>query len=127
MIPQSFVPVLETTELPSDTWRLSENSVSSDRISGLEAVRQAVYLRLNTERRRYLIYSWNYGIELDDLFGQPLSFVRPELERRIREALVQDTRITGVDGFVFNSKGKTLHLSFTVRSIFGDFKGEKNV
>ena len=39
---------------------------------GLEAVRQAVYKIIMTERYQYIMYSWNYGIELQDLFGLSL-------------------------------------------------------
>ena len=30
-----------------------------------EAMKQAIFKIINTERYRYLIYDWNYGIELD--------------------------------------------------------------
>jgi hypothetical protein len=89
----------------------------------LEAVRQAVILILSTERCRYQIFSWDYGIELEDLYGRPASFIRPELERRAREALTQDDRITGVDGFTFESNAKGLRCTFFVRTIFGDLEG----
>jgi len=95
---------------------------------GLEAMKQAIFKILNTERYQYVIYSWNYGIELKDLFGMPLSFVCPELERRIREALTQDKRITGVTNFTFDSTQRgTLHTTFTAHTIFGDVKAEKMV
>lgn len=88
---------------------------------GLEAVTQAVYKILNIERYTYLIYSWNYGIELMDLFGKAPAFVCPELERRVKEALLQDDRITGVDNFDFDtSKKGVIAATFTVHTIFGD-------
>jgi hypothetical protein len=124
MIPQSFIPETGDTLPPDESWRLKEETISSDRVAGLEAVRQAVYLALNTERYQYPIYSWDYGAELADLFGQPASFVRPELERRIRDALSQDERITGIGGFAFETRGKTLCCSFTVNTIYGDFAGD---
>ena len=127
MIPRSFVPAHSRAQPPDETWRLGGASISADRVDGLEAVRQAVYLILSVERRQYPIYSWNYGTELWDLFGQPLSFVKPELERRVKDALSQDTRITGADGFVFEGGRKALRCTFTVRTIFGDFEGEANV
>jgi hypothetical protein len=127
MIPNAYIPEISAEELPDITWRLGEKNISFDRIAGLEAVRQTVWLILNIERCRYIIYSWNYGIELEDLFGAQVSFVRPELERRIKEALIQDSRITAVDGFSFERRGKTLHCTFTVHTIFGSFRGERNV
>ena len=74
---------------------------------------------LNTERYQYLIYSWDYGVELLDLFGEPISYVCPELERRITEALLQDDRIEEVDGFEFEVSGGTVKASFTVHTVFG--------
>lgn len=60
---------------------------------GREAMEQVIYKILNTERYRYVVYSWNYGIELMDLFGMPADYVCPVLEKRISEALLQDDRI----------------------------------
>lgn len=68
---------------------------------GLEAVKQAIYNILNTERYRYIIFSWNYGVELQDLIGKPMDYVMVEVERRITEALTQDDRIDSVDNFEF--------------------------
>lgn len=36
-------------------------------MDGMEAVKQAVYKILQTERYKYVIYDWNYGVELEDL------------------------------------------------------------
>ena len=88
---------------------------------------QAIYLILNIERYEHLIYSWNYGIELADLFGQPISFCIPEIKRRITEALMQDSRITGVDEFNFEHKRGKVFTTFTVHTIFGDIEAEKVV
>ena len=94
----------------------------------LEAMKQVIYKILNTERYQYIIYSWNYGIELMDLFGMPVIYVIPELERRITEALIQDERIESVDDFEFDSSEKrTVKASFTVHTIFGDVQTEKVV
>ena len=74
------------------------------------------------------MYSWNYGIELLDLFGMPVSYVCPELERRITEALTWDDRIESVDNFEFDlSKKGVVHVSFTAHTIFGDVEAEREV
>ena len=94
----------------------------------LEAMKQVVFKILNTERYQYIIYSWNYGIELLDLYGEPVTYVCPELERRITEALVQDDRIESVDSFVFDVLEKrTVKVTFTVHTIFGGIEAEKVV
>lgn len=94
---------------------------------GLEAVKQAVYLILHTERFEYLIYSWDYGTELEDLYGQPNEYVFPELERRITEALTQDDRITSVDAFSFTAARHSVLCSFTVQTIYGNFDSQTEV
>lgn len=118
----------EYEELPTKTFKLN---IPSNTIigftDGLEAMKQAIYLILNIERYEYLIYSWNYGIELNDLYGQPIPFVLPELKRRITEALVQDSRILGVDNFSFETNKGKVHATFTVNTIYGDVEAEKVV
>ena len=52
-----------------------EENVINGLTDGIEAMKQVIYKILNTDRYEYLIYSWNYGIELNDLFGEHPSFV----------------------------------------------------
>lgn len=78
----------------------------------VEALQQAIYFMLGTERYHFPIYSWNYGVELQDLFGKPVSFVKPEVKRRVYEALVQDDRITNVTDFEFEQDKNNLHVTF---------------
>lgn len=86
---------------------------------GLEAVKLAVYKILSTERYRYPIYSWNYGIELEDLFGQPIPYVYAELQRRITEALEADDRILSVTNFEFSHDDGDVFASFNVETVYG--------
>lgn len=89
-----------------------------DRINGfideLESIKQAIYLILSTERYKYIIYSWDYGVELVDLIGKPIPYCMAEIPRRVKEALLVDNRIENVTDFQFEHKGKTLHTTFTV-------------
>lgn len=119
----------EIEEQPSRTYRmdLDGNSVRGF-CDELEAVKQAVFRILNTERYQYIIYSDNYGIETLDLYGEPVTWVCPELERRITEALMVDSRITGVTDFEHETnEKKVLHTSFTVHTVYGDLSAEKEV
>lgn len=120
---------LEMGEQPGLTYRLdAEGRYVKGETDGLEAVRQAVYCILNTERYQYPIYSWNYGVELADLYGEPVTYVVPELERRIREALLCDGRVLDVNGFAFDlSRKREVHASFTVVTAFGEVRAEKGV
>lgn len=119
--------VLETQ--PSKNYKLDiEHDFISGTCDGSEAMKQVIYKILNTERYQNIIYSWNYGIELQDLFGEPVAYVCSELERRITEALVQDDRIESVDNFEFDiAEKRTVKVSFTVHTIFGEFEEEKVV
>lgn len=51
----------------------------------------------------------------------------PEIERRIREALLQDDRITAVENFQFELNKRQVLTTFTVISIFGALNVEKAV
>lgn len=120
---------LEMETEPSVNYKMNiKQDIINGTVDELEAMKQVVYKILNTERYQYIIYSWNYGIELMDLFGMPVIYVIPELERRITEALIQDERIESVDDFEFDSSEKrTVKASFTVHTIFGDVQTEKVV
>lgn len=117
---------LEVVTIPSKQHRMN---LDKNRILGtcdtLEAIKQSIFKILNTERYAYLIYSWNYGIELMDLYGQSPLYVCPEIERRVKEALFQDDRITDVSDFEFDiSKNGVVSVVFTVHTIFGDLNEE---
>ncbi len=113
---------------PSRTYRLDiEKGIIAKYTDGLEAIKQAVYKILNTERYQYAIYSWNYGIELQGLFGMPLPYVYPELKRRITEALIQDDRIEDVTDFAFSHARGAVSVTFTVQSTAGEFTAERTV
>nr|DAV10304.1 MAG TPA: Protein of unknown function (DUF2634) [Caudoviricetes sp.] len=97
----------------------------------LRAMEQSIYKIINTERYQYIIYSWNYGIELQDLFGQPIPYVYAELQRRIEEALLNDDRITKVYNFDFSHEGGDVMVEFDVDTIYGTLqkikKGVKGI
>lgn len=114
---------------PSQTYNLEydKDSQIRDYCDELKAMRQAIYKILNTERYQYIIYSWNYGIELEDLFGQPIPYVYAELQRRIEEALLNDDRITNVHDFEFSNNGGDVLAVFHVDTIYGTVDASKEV
>lgn len=119
----------EIEEQPSLTYKMN---LDGESVRGLtddqEAMRQAVFKALNTERYQYVVYPWWYGIETIDLYGEPVTYVCPELERRITEALLVDARISNVTDFEFDLEVKgTVHVSFTVHTVYGAIKAEKEV
>ena len=120
---------LEVETQPSKNYKMHlEQNIINGFNDELEAMQQVIYKILNTERYQHIIYSWNYGIELLDLYGEPVTYVCPELQRRITEALIQDDRIESVDNFEFDtSEKRTVKVTFTVHTIFGSVENEKVV
>lgn len=98
------------------------------RTDGLEALRQTVYLLLQTEQGAYEIYP-EFGVKLADLVGQPMAYVIPEVERRLREALLADERVLAVEDFHFcRTPGSgALAISFVIRSVYGELAAAKEV
>jgi hypothetical protein len=94
---------------------------------GREAIEQAIYKAIGTERYEDLIYSWNYGAEISKLFGKPIPYVYSELKRLITEALTHDDRIESVDAFSFSHIKNKVSVSFTAHTIYGDIEAEKEV
>lgn len=107
---------------PSLSYKLKTEKERIERtIDGIEAVKQMIYKTLMTNRYKYEIYDWNYGVELDDLIGKPKDFVKAELPRRIEEALTVDDRVDEVADFEFKDVDKTtLSVTFTVKTNVGD-------
>ena len=116
-----------TAVQPSRTWRLdAETGRIAGKIDGLEAVKQAVFKILQTERYAYMAYSFDYGVELKNLMGQSPAYAQSELRRRIAEALLQDARIQNVRDFQFEQTGDSMTVRFTVESSAGTFDQEVN-
>ena len=129
MIPKSSINIELSPEESietSRTYKLSGDKIQGY-VDGLEALKQAIYKVLNTERYEYPIYSFNYGIELENLIGKDSVYVQIELKRRIRECLLRDDRITEADNFKFEFNGDQLKCTFDVRSIFGNLTISREV
>lgn len=113
---------------PSYTYKLD---IDRGRVKGMtdeaDALLQAVYLILSVERYQYPIYSYNYGVELVDLIGQPKDYVMSEVKRRITEALTQDDRINSVDDWAFEVRKKAVKVTFTIHSIYGEIETSKEM
>ena len=131
MIPRNdgLTPDIQIIERPTKTYAMNLSGADiTDFVDNLKAMEQAVYKIIRTERYRYKIYSWNFGIELEDLFGMPVSYCIPEIERRIREALLQDTRIIEVIDFEFDTPKKgVVFTRFKIVTIFGNIDADKEV
>ena len=128
MLPDYNTVYQQDNIMPSKTYYINRNT---NRISGYidnkDAIVQAIYLILQTERYESVIYNWYYGAELDDLIGKNRNYVTSELRRMIREALLEDDRISEVTSFSFNFKDDSVLVQFLVQTIIGDIQMEWEV
>ena len=98
--------------------------------TGLDAIKVWINKILNTEKFKFKIYETDeqneYGVSLLDFVNNdyPLDFVKIEIEREIKEALLENVEITSVGNFVFTREKRTLACSFTVETIYGVTGGE---
>jgi len=121
----SDVTIIEATDT-SKTYKLSDNNIQGF-VDGPDALKQAIYKVLNTEKYEYPMYSFSYGIELDSLVGKDPAYVKVELKRRIQECLLRDDRIESVENFDFTANGDQILYTFDVISIYGNLTITKEV
>lgn len=114
--------------IPSYTYNINRNT---NRISGFidnkDAIIQAIYLILQTERYESLIYNWYYGVEIDGLIGKNRDYVTSELKRCIKDALLEDDRINAVTDFDITYNNDSVLVKFLVQTIIGDIQMEWEV
>ncbi|WP_438431978.1 DUF2634 domain-containing protein [Gorillibacterium sp. sgz500922] len=118
-------------ELGAETSRTYRLDLANGRIAGMvdgvDAVRQAAFKILQTERFDYLIYDGEYGCELRAVIGLPGVIASSELERLIREALLADDRITDVRNLKMERWQDETRVQFDVVTTTGSFAMEKEV
>ena len=125
MIPQTAeYKCTQLAEQPTRTYFVDfDKGRCGGYIDGIAAMKQAIFLILSTPRFRHMIFSWNYGHELSDIFGEDTALAKCEAKRLITEALMQDERIRSADGFEFAAPEKgVLSVSFTVNTVFGELE-----
>ena len=123
---------LQTRSAADQTTRTYRVDWNTRRVVGftdtLDATRQAIFKILETERWRYLIYPWRYGVELTPLFGETPAMAAERVQPIVEAALLADRRITGILDFAYIIQDKrTLFISFTAQTIFGAAYIERQV
>jgi hypothetical protein len=115
-LPAGAVPLAEDAVHPSLTYRLDvEQGRIRGMTDGVEAVKQAVYKILETERYAHPIYS---GYGMDRRIG-------PEQERCVKEALLEDDRIINIVDYKTVVNGDEASIQFTVVTLYGDITIER--
>lgn len=89
-------------------------------LDGYEAWKQWCKKTAMTQRYAHLIYSSNYGTELEEARKQPKrAAVQSDTERTITEALLADPRTGSVKDFKFTWDGANLLVDFIVVPTIG--------
>ncbi len=123
---------VEVVEQKDQTSRTYKIDFSAKRVGGyvdeIDAMKQAIMKILQSERFLYLIYSWNYGIEMRAIVGKSYQVIASEIKRILREALLEDRRITDVYDVSYKQIDKrTLSVEFTASTVFGEVNIETEV
>ena len=122
---------LEDSNTVSLTYGLDlKNKRIVKRIDDIEAMEQAIFKILSTERQAHIIYDDSYGVELERFIGKNIDFIKSDIERTISEALLADDRILSISNFTINDLIKdSLHIEFDVNTVYGNIpiKSEVNV
>lgn len=125
MIPESLFDLLEIeqTIYPSTTYKLDlQTKRIGSKIDGIEAAVQAATKIFLTERYANVIYSGDYGIELEFLVGKDYDFIVADLQRRIEEAFLPDDRFEAVTDVTFEKTGlNSMLVNCSIQTIQGAF------
>lgn len=87
-----------------------------------EALKVWIYKTLLTKRYRYLIYSWDYGQDLEEIIGggYEKGLIKSEVERRIKDCLLIHPHIKACTNFTIKLQQDQLYVDFTINTIYGE-------
>lgn len=91
-------------------------------VEGIEAVKVWCYFALKVARYRYFICSWDYGNEMEDLYGKGYSaeHIESEAARMIEECLLENDYIETVSVSDAVYRDGRFQATVTIDTIFGD-------
>lgn len=95
-------------------------------VEGKEAIKIWLWKIFQTPRYRYLIYSWDYGHELEEFIGQGFSkeLIESEAKRLVEEAIwpTLDGYVEDIKEFEVDFIDDVLSINFTVITPYGEVK-----
>jgi hypothetical protein len=118
----------ENTTIETDTepaeyeMDFTTGQLTGNIVTGLEAIKTWAYLALKTPRYRHLIYSWDYGNEIEDLIGQFVTqeYLDTEIPRIITDCLVINPFIKSISDIELTFKDDKLTGNFTINTDYGE-------
>lgn len=98
------------------------NELKENLVYGKEAIKIWIYKALLTKRYKHLIYSWDYGHEIDHLIGKNYNheYIASEMRRFIEEVLSINENILTIEDFECTFSGKTLSCTFVAKTKYGE-------
>jgi hypothetical protein len=108
---QTTIPREYAWDFDRDCFSLVDGKLST--VTGQAALKIWAMKALRVPRYRYLAYSWKYGHELENLFGQSLSkeAALSEAKRYISEALLVNPNIREIKNLNINLEDAILKVS----------------
>lgn len=92
-------------------------------VDGLEAVHQAACLALLSVRFKTLVFSTQYGSDIESIIGwdaTPDELIAEEIDRAVRDALSRDERIISVDNVeITQMQDDYAHILVEISTIYG--------
>ena len=118
-------------EYPTKTYKVNPitNQIEGY-CDGLEAMKQAFNLQLNTQRYKSYGFSNNYGMEWQDLIGKPEDYIISEIIKRLKDMIKGDKRYIDIDLYndePFTINGDRLIINIVVETIYGIFDAEVGI
>ncbi len=91
-------------------------------VEGIEAIKVWCYLALRVARYHFFICSWDYGNEIEDLYGNGYSaeHIESEAARMIEECLLENDYIESVEISDANYKAGRFKATITIETIYGE-------
>ncbi|WP_332284762.1 DUF2634 domain-containing protein [Bacillus safensis] len=103
----------------STTYRIDFETgrLTGETISGIEAIRQFIYMTLRTERYAHPIYSHDIGSEIQELLTDTEAtdeYKEMEIPRLIEEALLVDERIDHIEELEVTKQNDSFHVKLAI-------------
>lgn len=94
-------------------------------VEGLEAVKSWCFRALQTQRYKYLAYTWDYGIDLEQFTGKVLTDkVKIDIIKEIIDCLKENKHVTDVIDFNFITDKRAVTINFKIVTDYGDISEE---
>lgn len=122
---QNLETYLEEAQTPKEyEIDFESRELTGNIVEGLEAIKVWIWLVMRTARYRYVIYSWDYGNEIEDLIGKGYTdeFIQSEVERIIEDTLLINENILNITDIETTRNYDKISVSFTANTLYGEVR-----